>query len=260
MVFIFWGIHQIINIPRHPANHWSWLTADPAVIEYIKWWFQIHGVWTLANGLFFTLTAATAFRDGEPWSRWLLAYLPIHLTLLTIRFYWLAMITIPLIMGSVLALRAGWKTEPASPVKSSGGSWIVFLPIGLVILSYAFDNLFIIPALDPADPARGWDWLTLDPEVIDYFKFYFRNLGLRVLSVGVLTLVAACFGLRKGSRAAWRILWIVPALLLAHILFWPWLLLPLVSLALLGAAGLLMFHQTRTQEGSTHAMEINDHD
>ena len=245
LLFIGWGLHQIANIPRFPADHWDWLTADPEVLEYIKFWFRIHGVWTLANGLFFTLTAATAFRLGEAWSRWALAYLPIHIALLTVRFYWLAIITVPIIIISALALRGGWKNAAGGAVTPPGRGWMVFIPVGLVILFYAYDNLFVIPALDPNDPERGWKWLTTDPDTIDYIKFYFRNLGLRVLSIGLLTLGTAWFGLRRGSRSAWRILWIVPALFLAHLYFWPWLAPALAGLALLAGAGLAFSYPKR---------------
>lgn len=247
-IFIIWGVHQIANIPREQASHWAWLTADPEVLEYIKWWFQIHGVWTLANGLFFTLTAATAFRAGEPWSRWALLYLPVHILLLSVRFYWLAVITIPLILVVVLALRAGWENvSNMSTPSPPGRAWLVFIPIGLLILYYAYDNLFAIPALEPADPARGWDWLTTDPAVIDYSKFYFRNLGLRALSIGLLTLITAAAGLRQASRHAWWILWIVPALFLVHLFFWPWLALPLIGLAMVGAVGLALTYPKPVQ-------------
>lgn len=239
VMFIAWGLHQVIYIPRHPAFQWDWLTADADVLEYIKFWFQIHGAWTLANGLFYTFIAATAFRTGDAWSRWALAYLPVHITLLTFRFFWLSIITIPLALIATLALCAGRQSDPVIPGAPARRGWVVFVPIGLVILYYAYDNLVVIPALDPTDPDRGWDWLTLEPAVIDYFKFNFVNLGLRVLSIGVLTLVTAWAGLRRGSRFAWWVLWIIPALLLAHVYFWPWLALPLIGLALLGAAGLV---------------------
>jgi hypothetical protein len=238
-VFAYWGLHQFAIIPRFPADHWDWLTADPEVLAYIKFWFRIHGVWTLANGLFFTLTAATAFRIGEAWSRWALAYLPVYIALLTVRAYWLVIITVPIILIAILALRAGWKNiATGGDTSSPGRGWMAFIPVALVIFYYACYNLFVIPALDPADPARGWDWLTTDPAAIDYFKFYFRTLGLHALSVGLLTLVTAALGLRRGSRTAWWILWIVPALFLAHIYFWPWLVAALAGLALLAGTGL----------------------
>lgn len=239
LVFTYWGLHQFAFIPRFPADHWDWLTADPEALDYIKYWFRIHGVWTLANGLFFTLTAATAFRRGEAWSRWALAYLPVYIAFLTLQAYWLAILTIPIILIAVLALRAVWKNAAAGwGIASPRRAWMTFIPIALVILYYAYYNLFVIPALDPADPARGWDWLTTDPAVIDYFKFYFRTLGLHVLSVGLLTLVTAALGLRGGSRTAWWILWITPALFLVHLYFWPWLAAALGGLALLAGAGL----------------------
>ena len=53
-------------------------------------------------------------------------------------------------------------------------AWEFLFVIGLALLFYAYDNIFVIPALSPDDPARGWEWLTRDPEVISYIKWWFR--------------------------------------------------------------------------------------
>ena len=56
-------------------------------------------------------------------------------------------------------------------------SWVLQFAIGLALLYYAFYNIVVIPEIDPADPERGWLWLTSDPQVIEYVKFWFRNFG-----------------------------------------------------------------------------------
>ena len=82
-------------------------------------------------------------------------------------------------------------------------SWVLLFLVGLGIAYFAYDNLVVIPALDPADPDRGWAWLTTDPEVIDYIKFSFRNFGYWILAVAVFVTVISATGFRQGERWAW---------------------------------------------------------
>ncbi|MBT3337986.1 MAG: hypothetical protein HN855_01890 [Anaerolineae bacterium] len=46
-------------------------------------------------------------------------------------------------------------------------AWLLLFFVGMSLAFYAYDNLIVIPALDPADPDRGWAWLTSDPDVIE---------------------------------------------------------------------------------------------
>ena len=80
-------------------------------------------------------------------------------------------------------------------------SWVLLFLVGLGIAYFAYDNLVVIPALDPADPDRGWAWLTTDPKVIEYIKFLFRNFGYWVLAVAVFVTVSswACSRVRLVS-------------------------------------------------------------
>jgi len=42
----------------------------------------------------------------------------------------------------------------------SNHAWIVLFVLGLGIAYYAYDNLVVIPSLDPADLERDWTMLT----------------------------------------------------------------------------------------------------
>ncbi len=237
-LFIGWGLHQIFVIPTY-TDHWAWLsTGDPEIWDYIKGRFQNHGVWTAANGLFILIVALTGLRNQERWAWLTLAYVPVHILLLTIHFYWLFFITIPLMLITVWAL---WASRPhLSPSLSNRRcmGWLIVFVIGLLFLYFAYDNVFVIPALDVRDPNRGWDWLTTDHEIIDYIKFYFRIYGIRVFGFAVMTLLTTFYGLREGYRSAWNVLWLMPILLLIHILLWPWLTPLLLGFALFSGLGI----------------------
>jgi MFS superfamily sulfate permease-like transporter len=53
-----------------------------------------------------------------------------------------------------------------------------------------------------------------------------------------MTLLAVVLGLREGYRTAWKMLWIVPLLVLVHVYFWPWLTPLLIGIAVLAGIGL----------------------
>jgi hypothetical protein len=237
LLFVGWGINQIFVIPTN-TDHWDWLTYDPEVIKYIKGWSPFRGIWSVANGLFFALVAATAFKHQERWAWWVLAYLPVHLILLTSQAYWLFFITVPLLALAVWSL---WiSRDNIRPASESGRKfgWIFFFIIGLAFLYFAYDNIFVIPTLDVYDPDRGWAWLTTDPEIIDYFKFHFRLFGVWILAFGMLILLTAMTGLRAGSRRAWGILFIVPILVGVHFFIWPWTAPILIGVILFSGIGL----------------------
>ncbi len=101
-------------------------------------------------------------------------------------------------------------------------SWILLFVVGLGLVFYAYYNLITIPALDPADPERGWAWLTTDPEVIEYIKWWFRTLGFWVLAVSIFVMIISSTGYRKGERWAWYSLTYLPIHILIHIFIWPW--------------------------------------
>lgn len=156
LLFVGWGIHQMFVIPTIAPDHWAWLTSDPEAIGYFKFWFRHHGIWTTANGVFFTLVAATAFKHQERWAWWALAYLPVHIILLTTQFYWLFFITLPLLALAAWLLWASRNNMDPAPEPGHKFGWIFFIIIGLAFLYFAYDNLFVIPALEVHDPDRGW--------------------------------------------------------------------------------------------------------
>jgi len=112
--------------------------------------------------------------------------------------------------------------------------------VGLGLALYAYDNLVVIPGLDPADPDRGWAWLTSDPDVIEYIKWWFRTLGFWVLAVAVFVMVISSTGYREGQKWAWYSLLYLPVHILIHILIWPWLAPILLGVLLIAIAGLLL--------------------
>jgi hypothetical protein len=119
-------------------------------------------------------------------------------------------------------------------------SWVLLFLVGLLIAYFAYDYLVVIPGLDPADPNRGWRWLTTDPEVIEYIKFWFRNFGFWVLAVAFFVTIIAATGFRKGERWAWYALLYLPVHILIHMFIWPWTIPILLLLLIITVAGLLL--------------------
>ena len=104
---------------------------------------------------------------------------------------------------------------------------------------FAAYNAFYIPALDPADPNQGWAWLTRDPEIIDYIKFYFRIQGMWQFVYGLLVIATAIGGLRQQQKWAWIGLWSVPLVLVLMSFMAPWTF-PILTVPLLVAVGTLL--------------------
>ncbi|MCB0168759.1 MAG: hypothetical protein KDI79_31315 [Anaerolineae bacterium] len=119
-------------------------------------------------------------------------------------------------------------------------AWVLLFLVGLGIAYFAYDNIVVIPALDPADPDRGWAWLTTDPAVIDYIKDWFRTFGYWVLAIAVLVIVISTTGFRQGQRWAWYSLLYLPVHLGIHMVIWPWAIPILAVLMAMTLAGLLL--------------------
>ena len=102
-------------------------------------------------------------------------------------------------------------------------SWLVFLFVGLGLIFFAYDNLVTIQGLAATDPNRGWAWLTTDPEIISYIKFWFRNFGIWVLAVAILVILIAVTGYREKEKWAWVALAYIPVHIGIHMIIWPWL-------------------------------------
>ncbi len=118
--------------------------------------------------------------------------------------------------------------------------WILFLLIGIGLLFFAYDNIIVIPELDPVDPDRGWQWLSSDPEVIEYIKFWFRNFGFWVLAVSIFVIVIAITGYRNGERWAWFSMLYLPVHIGIHAFLWPWLTPAILVVVLIAIIGLVV--------------------
>jgi hypothetical protein len=119
-------------------------------------------------------------------------------------------------------------------------AWLLLFVVGLFFLYYGIDNAFVIPNLECNDPDRGWEWLTCEPEIIAYIRFWFRMLGIWVLGVAAVKLVVAAGGYRRMQRWAWWALWIVPALLLSQMIYIPYFAWLYGVFLLMALAGLLI--------------------
>lgn len=119
-------------------------------------------------------------------------------------------------------------------------AWVLLFLVGVCLAVFAFDYLVVIPAIDPADPDRGWAWLSSDQEVIAYIKFWFRIFGFWVLAVAIFVMAIAGTGYRQFNRWAWYCLLYVPLHILIHMFLWPWTIPILAILFALALAGLLI--------------------
>lgn len=118
-------------------------------------------------------------------------------------------------------------------------SWVLMFLVGLFVLYFAFDNIVTIPNLNPADPDRGWAWLSTNPEIIEYIKFIFRFLGLWILYSGIITCVIAVTGYRKSEKWAWFSFLYLPIHFVLIIALTPWtafIIIPVILITLLGLA------------------------
>lgn len=119
-------------------------------------------------------------------------------------------------------------------------AWIFLFAVGLALLFFAYDNMIVIPALSPNDLDRGWEWLTRDPEVIDYIKFWFRIFGFWVLALAVQLLVISATGYRKGQKWAFYNMLYLPVHVVIHMFIWPWTIPILAIILLMIIAGLVL--------------------
>jgi len=119
-------------------------------------------------------------------------------------------------------------------------AWVLLMMVGLSFVYYAYDNIIVIPALSPTDPERGWAWLTTDPEVIDYIKYWFRIFGIWVFAVAVFIMAISVTGFRKGEKWAFFSLLYVPIHIVFHMFLWPWTIPILAVILLLTVSGLML--------------------
>ncbi len=98
----------------------------------------------------------------------------------------------------------------------------------------------LAPALDTAAPERAWEWLTSEPQVIEFIKFWFRNFGIWVLALAVFVLVPSATGFRHGQHRAWYSLLDLPVHIIIHMFIWPWTIPFLGILMIVTLLGLLL--------------------
>lgn len=115
--------------------------------------------------------------------------------------------------------------------------WIVFLLIGLIILAISLQSILVVAGstLD-----GRLDWLTSNPEVLEFVGHLFRALGVWQLAVGLLVLAVAVTGYRNRQPWAWVVMWVVPVLLIGVTLVMPWLVPFTAVLLILAAVTLLL--------------------
>lgn len=110
--------------------------------------------------------------------------------------------------------------------------WMFFIIVGLFHLLPTFSG-FCIPCVEP----HHWDWLTQDPEIVDYLSFTWQILSLFEASLSVFMMVTAVTGYRKGERWAWYLLWLWLPVLVGETILMPWswpLLVTLMVLLVIG--------------------------
>jgi hypothetical protein len=140
------------------------------------------------------------------------------------------------------------RIEPGQKGQSSPLSWLVFAGFGLFFILYGFYAL-TLPSLQPTH----WNFLTSDPQTIDYIASNFRWMGLISIGFGILTIGLSITGFRRGEKRAWFALLYYPVFFLLAIPFtWPglawipFLVLALIALVLPVGAVFLSPPTTRT--------------
>mgnify|MGYP006971714097 CR=1 FL=1 len=112
--------------------------------------------------------------------------------------------------------------------------WIIFILFGLLQISSGLQSLCIL-CMEPGH----WDWLTSDPEVLDYLNLTWRWIGVVGLTFGIWTLVITLTGFRQGVRWTWWAMWLWPAFLAAQAIIFPYTM-PMMAI-LIGVAVIGLF-------------------
>lgn len=101
-------------------DHWTRLTDDPEVLDYLSFAWKVAGIFTIATGLLTIVVAATAFRRGERWAWLVFLGWPLLLVALASVFPW---ITVPLLLLGAAGVGSLVATFPqARSVPPSGGN------------------------------------------------------------------------------------------------------------------------------------------
>ena len=122
----------------------------------------------------------------------------------------------------------------------------IFFALGVPVIAFAAYNDLFIPSVAPTDPDLGWEWLAIDPAVIEYIKFNFRNQGIWLAGYGFLLMATAVGGMRQKEKWAWVGLWSLPFALVLYVVMTPWTL-PILIVPLFAAIGTLLLSRPSQQ-------------
>jgi hypothetical protein len=117
------------------------------------------------------------------------------------------------------------------------GSWLIFLGLGVLIIVYSLYSLVFLPA--NVNSGEQLNWLTSDPEVLEFAGWNFRMQGAWQLAFGAMVIITAVTGLRRQQPWAWYAMWSVPlvTVLVTVAAFW---ILPFTAVFFLIAVGALL--------------------
>ena len=121
-------------------------------------------------------------------------------------------------------------TQSPKPIKQY--FWIFFIIVGLLHLGLAVNSFCILCQ----EPSR-LDWLTRDPEILDYLLLVWRLVGLFELGLSLVMMIIAATGYRRRQKWAWHLLWLWLPILIGETILMYWLLpflAPLIALVLIG--------------------------
>ena len=120
-------------------------------------------------------------------------------------------------------------------VKIQRTAWIIFVLFGLSVVLPGYQSLCLL-CIEP----QHWDWLTRDPNILDYLNETWRLIGIHQLAFGLLTLIIAATSYRKGVIWAWFAMWIWPAYIIGIGFVAPYLWPALIVYMLLAIIGLFL--------------------
>lgn len=111
-------------------------------------------------------------------------------------------------------------------------AWVILAAVGVLFIVWGLHMIFIIPTYD----GSHWNWMNPTVEMMEYYRFLFRILGVWASATGILIATTASTGLRQGSRWAWYALAYTPVqiALLGVMFFWLFMFtIPLFALTII---------------------------
>jgi hypothetical protein len=105
ILMLAFSLHNALYIPLFtPAAHWQWLTSETDVLDYIRYYFRVQGIWQLGFAVMVLITAVTGYRRRQLWAWYAMWSVPLVLVLVTLMMVWLIPITGLLIIAAAAAL------------------------------------------------------------------------------------------------------------------------------------------------------------